>query len=69
MLTISMAKVSGEQSGSKQSKNIFPMLCGSLQECALSVTMERETEILTVAGQSLTLSGWLYRPPHCKRIK
>ena len=29
----------------------FPMLCGSLKECALSVTMERQTEILTIAGQ------------------
>lgn len=50
-------------------RHIFPVPCGSLQECALSVTMERQTEILTVAGQSLPLNGWVYRPPHCKRIK
>lgn len=55
--------------GSRQNRHIFPGLCGFLQECALSVSMEKHTEILTVAGQSLMLSGWVYRPPHCKRIK
>lgn len=55
--------------GSRQNRHIFPVLCGFLQECALSVSMEKHTEILTVARQSLMLSGWVYRPPHCKRIK
>lgn len=47
--------VGGGESGLRQSEEVFPVPCGSLQECALSVTKERETETPTRAGQSINV--------------
>lgn len=77
MLTASMVLLGGKNVKKKKKKRKKQKVSGEahwsccfpsavrlpLQECALSVAMERETEILTVAGQSFMLAGWVYRPP------